>query len=264
MPFDGSGNFARVHNWVDDRDNAIKITAVRHDEEDDNIAGGLNETFLRNGVVPMSGNVDMGDNNILGIADGTAGNPSISPQSDNTSGVYFPAPGVVAISSDGNQSGQFSADGFSADAVGIGTATPRTPLDVQGLASVEGIFEKALIAATALNGARNLDILDQVQYVFESDAAANFSFNIRGDGTHSLDSLMAVNESLTIAVEVPQGATAYYCTDIKVDGAAVSQLLWYGGAPTQGNINGVDVYAITVIKKAAATFKVRASLSEAY
>jgi hypothetical protein len=50
MPgFNGSGTFVRTHNWISDRDADIKITAVRHDAEDDAFATGLTATICRNG-----------------------------------------------------------------------------------------------------------------------------------------------------------------------------------------------------------------------
>ncbi len=60
MPFNSEGNFTRVHNWEDDRVNGIEIVTDHHDEEDDNFAQGLNQTFLRDGRVPMENNLNMG------------------------------------------------------------------------------------------------------------------------------------------------------------------------------------------------------------
>jgi hypothetical protein len=49
MPYNGSGTFVRVHDWTTDRDAAVKITAVRHDAEDDGFATGLSAAICRNG-----------------------------------------------------------------------------------------------------------------------------------------------------------------------------------------------------------------------
>ena len=40
MPFNGSGVFQRVRNWVADATGGIKIRADFHDAEDDGIAAG--------------------------------------------------------------------------------------------------------------------------------------------------------------------------------------------------------------------------------
>ncbi len=70
MPFDSQGTFTRIHNWEDDRINNIEIITDNHDEEDDNFAQGLNETFLRNGAVPMQGDLNVGNYQIKALANG--------------------------------------------------------------------------------------------------------------------------------------------------------------------------------------------------
>lgn len=49
MPFNGSGTFNRLMNWVGDATANIKIRADRHDQEDDNLAGGLSNAICRDG-----------------------------------------------------------------------------------------------------------------------------------------------------------------------------------------------------------------------
>lgn len=70
MPFDGKGNFSRLHNWEDDRINDIEIVTDHHDAEDDNFADGLNQCFLRSGLVPMQGDADMGGFGIKNLKEG--------------------------------------------------------------------------------------------------------------------------------------------------------------------------------------------------
>lgn len=113
MPFDGSGNFTRVHNWQQDRDNGIRIVADRHDQEDDNFAQGFNQTFLRNGVVPMSGALNMNNNAIRGIAGGSAAQPTTTSVLDPTSGYFSPAAGQLGVSISGQQRGLWTATGLS-------------------------------------------------------------------------------------------------------------------------------------------------------
>lgn len=60
MPFDSEGNFTRVHNWEEDRINGIEIVTDHHDAEDDNFAEAFNETFLRDGRIPMENHLNMG------------------------------------------------------------------------------------------------------------------------------------------------------------------------------------------------------------
>lgn len=263
MGFDGSGNYARVTSWAADKAAAIKITASRHDLQDDDFAVAFNAVMLRNGIAPMTGALKMGGNNITGIGDGVVGAPSISFTDDVTSGFYSAATGQINIAIAGAEVGRITNLGLTVGAFGVNTFTPRTAADIADLLSIQGVFEDTAYSTTALTGALNIDYSAQALIIFDANAVGNFTFNIRGDGTHTLDSLMEVGQTLTTTVEVPQGVAAFYCTAITVDGAAPAQIKWFGGAPAAGNVSGIDVYAISVYKKAAATFYVRASQQQA-
>lgn len=264
MPFDGYGNFTRDYNWTADKLANIKITSIRHDAEDDNFATAFNQVLLRNGVAPMTGDLKLGGGKITGIGSGTVAATALQFNADISTGVYLPAAGVLGFSAASVERGRFTNTGFSVTGkVGINTAMPRTPLDMNGgLMSIRGVFEDIIVAATALSGTLNVDVLTSVAYMFTLNASANFTFNVRGDGTNSLDSLMATGQMVTFAVEVPQGATPYYCTAITIGGAAPASIKWTYGAPTAGNASGIDVYLVRVIKTGDATFAVRASLSQ--
>jgi len=101
MPFDVSGNFTRSHNWKQDRDNGIRILADRHDEEDDNFAGAFNLTFLRNGVVPMTGPLNMGGQRINTVEAGTPGAPGLTFELSPATGIYQLSPNALGIATNG-------------------------------------------------------------------------------------------------------------------------------------------------------------------
>lgn len=266
MAYDGFGNFTRAYNWVADKLASIKIQAARMDGEFDNFATALNQVILRNGVAAFTGDLKLGGNKVTGVGAGAEATPSIQYSADATTGMFFPAAGVVGLSAAGvlrfacNSTGAYVPSG---QLFGIGTATPRTQLDVVGIASFRSAFEDTIISAAAATGTINLDATVAPLMMLTLDAVANWTFNVRGDAGASLNSIMAIGQTITFAVEVPQGATAYYCTAITVDGAAPAAAKWAGGgAPTAGNASGVDIYAIRVTKTANATFQVRASQSQ--
>lgn len=268
MPYDGFGNFTRSYNFTADKLAAIKIQSVRVDGEFDNYAAAMNQVLLRSGIAPMTGALKMGGNAVTGVAVGSAGTPSISFAGDVTSGIFLPSAGVLAFAVGGVERGRFNNLGLciTAGFLGINTTGPRTALDVIGISSVQGMLENTLITTTGISGAINIDANVAAVVVYDTNAAGNWTFNVRGNAGVTLDSLMAVGQTMTLAVEVPQGATPFYCTAITVDGAAPSQIKWLSagaGAPTAGHASSIDVYAITIIKKAANTFYVRASQSQA-
>ena len=78
MPFDSEGNFTRVHNWEEDRQNDIDIVSDRHDEEDDNFANGFNDCMLRDGRATMTGDLDMGNFKVKRIANGTVSTDAVN------------------------------------------------------------------------------------------------------------------------------------------------------------------------------------------
>jgi hypothetical protein len=120
--------------------------------------------------------------------------------------------------------------------------------------------EAITLSATAATGTINYDVTSQSVLYYTTAATANFTVNFRGNATPTtLNSLMAIGETITVVFLVTTGANAFYNNAVTVDGTAVTPR-WQGGtAPTAGNISSVDAYSYTIVKTAAATFSVFAS-----
>ena len=159
------------------------------------------------------------------------------------------APSIAATGGDSNID-------FNITPKGVGRAT------FNGQGKIQSVAEKVTNSATAATGTINYDVLTQAVLNFTSDAAANYTLNIRGDGSNSLDSIMDTGESITIAHIVKQGATPYYNNVVQVDGSSVTPEWQGGAAPSAGNANSLDVYSYTVIKTGSATFTVLASQTQ--
>jgi hypothetical protein len=136
----------------------------------------------------------------------------------------------------------------------------RTTFNGQG--KIQSVAEKVTTEATAATGTVNYDVLTQAVWNFTTDASGNWTLNLRGDGSNSLNSIMDTGESITVAHIVSQGGTAYYNSAVQVDGSSVTPEWQGGAAPTEGNASSLDVYSYTVIKTADATFTVLASLTQ--
>ena len=122
--------------------------------------------------------------------------------------------------------------------------------------------EVVTISGTAATGAINIDVVTSAVNIRTANATGNWTINVRGDGSTTLNSLMAVGSQISVVFESPNGATAYYPTAFNVDGSAVVPK-WLGGtAPSSGNINSTDVYVYTIRKTGAATFTCIASQSK--
>lgn len=129
-------------------------------------------------------------------------------------------------------------------------------------ATLTNAAEVATVSATAATGTINYDITTQSVLYYTSNASANWTVNFRASSGTSLNTAMAANTAITVAFLVTQGATAYYNSQVQVDGANVTPK-WQGGtAPTAGNASSIDTYTYTIFKTASATFTVLASQTQ--
>jgi len=117
-------------------------------------------------------------------------------------------------------------------------------------------LETATVSATAAASTVNVDLVTSAVKYYTSNATADWTFNFRGDGSTTLNSLLANGQSATVAFLVTNGSTAYKPTVFQVDGSAVTPK-WQGGtAPAAGSASAIDSYTFTIIKTASATFTV--------
>jgi hypothetical protein len=122
------------------------------------------------------------------------------------------------------------------------------------------IIETATVSATAATGTINYDITTQSVLFYTTNASANWAVNFRGSSGTSLNTVMAVGESMSASFLVTQGATAYYNSSVQVDGTTSGVTTrWQGSAPTSGNASSLDSYTYVIIKTANATFTVLAT-----
>jgi hypothetical protein len=141
----------------------------------------------------------------------------------------------------------------------VGKATMVGTASVAGL-KIADVLETATISATAATGTIAYDVTTQAVLYYTSNASANWTVNFRGSSGTSLNTLMANNESMTVAFLVTQGSTAFYNSAVQVDGTTSGVTTrWLGGAPTAGNASGIDSYRYLIIKTGSATFTVLAS-----
>lgn len=120
--------------------------------------------------------------------------------------------------------------------------------------------ERWNIVASAATGTIAINVLTSSAWFYTTNATANHTLNVRGDGTTTLNSLLAVGDSITVVWANTNGTTAYYPNVFQIDGSTVTPR-WQGGtAPTAGNASSTDLYVYTIVKTAATpTYTVFAS-----
>ncbi len=166
---------------------------------------------------------------------------------DNTNILTLQTNGTNGLTIDASQNVSF------ANQLSLGVSGTTMQLKLSAAA------ETVTIAATAATGTVNFDVSTQSILYYTSNASANWTLNIRGDGSTTLNSIMATGQSVTVTHLVTQGSTAYYNSALTVDGSSVTPKWSGGSAPSAGNTNSVDVYTYTLIKTGSGSFTVFAS-----
>jgi hypothetical protein len=123
------------------------------------------------------------------------------------------------------------------------------------------IKEVIAISAAGAAGALAFDLTSQSIRYFTTNATADWELNFRGSSVASLDSLMAPGEVVSATFISTQGATAFLNRIVKIDGVPIFPK-WIGGPPRAGNPNGLDSYSFSIIKTAALSFTVLASITQ--
>jgi hypothetical protein len=193
---------------------------------------------------------------------------SVTVYSDG-SNIYFDNDGLTQLGGAGSfttitTTGNATIGGNSTIA---GNETISGKLIAQGAAAtlgalVNNISETATIVASGATGTINFDITTQSVLYYTSNSTANFTLNIRGNSTNTLDSLLGVGQAATVVFMNTNGTTAYYMNSFKIDGTSITPK-WIGGvAPTSGYTNSIDTYSFTIIKTAAATYTVAATITK--
>jgi hypothetical protein len=121
--------------------------------------------------------------------------------------------------------------------------------------------EVVTITNTVATGTINVDVLTQNILYYTANASANFTLNIRGNSTTSLNTFMEIGQSIALVFMNTNGATPYRATVFQVDGTSVTPKWQGGAAPSAGNANSIDLYNLVVLKTGNNAFTMLASLT---
>lgn len=125
------------------------------------------------------------------------------------------------------------------------------------------IEERWNIVSAAATGTISFDVLTSNVLAYTLSATAVWTLNFRGSSGVTLNSLLAVGDSITVVFVAAVGAAEYRPTVFQVDGVEVTPL-WQGGvAPAIGNASSTDFYSFVIVKIAATpTFVVYAAQTQ--
>ena len=119
---------------------------------------------------------------------------------------------------------------------------------------VRGLEEDINVVAAAATGTINFEFDTASIWYYTTNATANHTLNFRYSSSVSLNTALAVGDSITAVWLNTNGATAYYPSAITIDGNSVTPKV--PAAITAGNASSIDAYSFTIIKTASATFTV--------
>jgi hypothetical protein len=177
------------------------------------------------------------------------------------------ANGTVTVTSNVTAGNLVTAGAVSSGPLSASTGVFSSTLNITGVttlgsySSIKSLVESATITAAAPASTTQFDWTTQAVQYYTSNATTNFTLNIRGNGSTSLNTIMQTGQSASIALLVTNGSPAYYMSAINIDGTASGVTVKYinGNSITTGNANSIDIYSITVIKTGSATYTVLVS-----
>jgi len=201
----------------------------------------LNTAILQLGASLNTNGFDIAFNTATGIDDDSGNQQIIFTKTASAVNEV-----TLANAATGNNP-NFTASGDDAN-VGINFTPKGTgAVTFNGMGKLEEIKEKVNIYTTATTGTMNFNFLDGAVEYHTGTATGQFTLNLRGSSSTTLNSLMSVGESMTGAYLNTN--TTFYLSTITIDGSStnVTREFQGGSAPTAGNA-GIDVYAFTAIK----------------
>jgi hypothetical protein len=156
--------------------------------------------------------------------------------------------------------GTLSATVFSGSISG-GTISGTTITASDTVTFNASAIEEVNVVAAAAGGTVTLDAKTNSVYYYTSNATSNWTLNFRGDGSTTMNTFLGIGKSTTLVFLATQGVTAFYATTFQIDSVGVTPRWLGGSAPTGGNASSIDSYTFTIIKTAANTYTIMASVA---
>ena len=250
LQFNDAGSFAGIPN-VTYSGNTLSLGEMTNVK----ILGGTNGYVLQTD----------GTGNLTWTAQ-IAGDPGNGSPSGANTQVQFNDAGLFggdAVFTYNKDTNQLTAENISGTFTGnISTTTNATfqaNVFAQGPLVIQFGKELTGLNNTPATGNLSMNLLDSSTLYKTANATGNYTLNITGNSSTTLNSAMNVGETVTCTFINTNGFPGYYMTQLKIDGANTTPL-WIGGvAPSSGETFSRDMYSFNIIKTGSGVYTVLAT-----
>jgi len=147
--------------------------------------------------------------------------------------------------------------------ISIGGLTGGSVIGPPGPPGPSGDLRGQLIENAIIPGGvpSTIDVENGMVHYYATSGSGSITLNFRRSASETLDSSLAVGETVAITVLATTTSTSYIVGAVQVDG--VNQTIRWNGseAPTESEGSGVDAYSFQVVKTGSNAFLVFASVN---
>lgn len=243
-----------------------------------NVSGNLtgNTTGVHSGNVVSAlyigtGNINVSTSANLGNVSGvkiTGGSANQFLRTDGSGNLSWAASGGVQPGgsdtqiqfNDANSLGGSSAFTFTKSNAYVslnGSMNVTGNVTTTGTTTIQQAKEKVNVSTGGANVLFNFYVLDQAITLKNTAATGNFTLNITGNASTTIDAIMSNSQSMTCTFVNTITTNGYIPNVVQVDGNTV-KVWWNGSSPSFTTISGTakDVYTFNIIKTATNTYTV--------
>ena len=232
--------------------------------------GVITSTSLSTGSVTTSGNVTIGgDLYVTGTTTTINTEIQYATEFANVTFANVSTVGVLTanvLTSNTNTlravtSNTITSNVITSNVINSNTQTTGN-LIINNTTTIHEVLESANIQSSGAGNTMNIIFSTGGVFYYTGNSTSNVTFNFIYDNSTPLNSFMSIGQSLTGAILMSQGNTAYYPTTVKIDNNTVTTKWANGTSPSSGNPNSIDVYTFSIIKTANAVYTVLGSATK--
>jgi hypothetical protein len=123
-----------------------------------------------------------------------------------------------------------------------------------------GIVEKVNIVNGTANATSDIDVNTAQVWYFNTASTNDWTHNIRGDGSTSLNSLLSTGDNISVCVISTQNNSLYGSVNLNIDGSG--QTIYWINNNNKNNLHGssgYDIYTWNITKTGSSSYVVVAS-----